>query len=84
MMRNQEYLRKEYSSGVTSSSKISGATNGNCDDGFEGEEDLSHMKRKLGHKSNYSASPPTKVVADRFVAYSADYHGPKRHPPKHN
>lgn len=85
MMRNQEYyLRKDYFMGGTAtSSKISGATNGNCDGGFEGKRDLS-VKCKLGDdKSN--TSPPTKlVVASRFVAFSADYHGPKRHPPKHN
>ncbi|KAF3443983.1 hypothetical protein FNV43_RR13673 [Rhamnella rubrinervis] len=49
-MRNQEdYLRKEYfieGGTATTSSKISGATNG--DDGFEGKGDLSVMKCKLG------------------------------------
>lgn len=63
---------------TTTSSKNSGAT---CDSEAR-KGDLS-VKCKLGRKS----SSAKKLVAhhhDRFVAFGADYHGPARHPPKHN
>ncbi|GMN57583.1 hypothetical protein TIFTF001_026696 [Ficus carica] len=60
-------------------SKISGATPSDDDDHkFEGKRGL-NGKRKLGdHKSS------TAKKMGGFVAFSADYHGPRRHPPKHN
>lgn len=81
---NEEWMRKETSpvregaiNGGRGSdhSKISGATtssDGNFE--IEGNGDFS-VKCKNGCG---------KVVVGRFVAFSADYHGPKRHPPKHN
>lgn len=64
---------------TTTSSKNSGAT---CDSEAR-KGDLS-VKCKLGRKSS---SAKKKLVAhhhDHFVAFGADYHGPARHPPKHN
>ena len=60
-------------------SKNSGANryDGKCD--FEG-------KRAFNVKCKYwneTSSTPKVETAD-FVAFGADYHGPNRHPPKHN
>ncbi|KAK8541711.1 hypothetical protein V6N12_014338 [Hibiscus sabdariffa] len=67
-------VRKESGKGVDS--KNSGAnygSDGKCD--FEGKEGFS-VKCKTWKE--------TKVETDDFVAFGADYGGPKRHSPKHN
>lgn len=82
-MGKQESMRKETSlregpinGGGSDYSDISGATtssDGNF--GFEGKGDFSVKRKNIGSE---------KPVVGRFVAFSADYHGPKHHPPKHN
>ena len=59
-------------------SKNSGAkrSDGKCD--FE-EKGAFNVKCKSWNKT----STP-KVETTDFVAFGADYHGPNRHPPKHN
>lgn len=60
-------------------SKISGANHfvGNCE--IEGKGGLD-AKCKFGDENN----APTSRNVVSFVAFSADYHVPKRHPPKNN
>ena len=60
-------------------SKISGANHsvGNCE--LEGKGGLD-VKCKIGDQSSIRSS--INVVS--FVAFTADYHVPKRHPPKNN
>lgn len=57
-------------------SKISGAT---PSDGKGGV----NVKSKLGDKSDHLSTSAMKV-GGLFVAFSADYHAPRRHPPIHN
>lgn len=61
-------------------SKNSGANrfDGKCHD-FEEKGSAFNVKCK---KWNETTTP--KVETADFVAFGADYHGPKRHPPKHN
>ena len=86
MMKHKELMTKEIvkeaGSSIGGISKISGATHSdgsNCD--FDqGKRDFSAVECKPGEQKSDSS---VKKVAG-FVAFSADYHGPKRHPPKHN
>lgn len=64
---------------TTTSSKNSGAT---CDS--EARKGDLNVKCELDKRS-ISAKKTLKVAHhDHFVAFGADYHGPARHPPKHN
>ncbi|GMI77070.1 hypothetical protein HRI_001376300 [Hibiscus trionum] len=60
-------------------SKNSGAnrSDGKCE--FEGKGALN-----VKYWNENSSDPPPRVETPGFVAFGADYGGPKRHPPKHN
>lgn len=66
-------------------SKISGATYSDGIFDFEREGSI-NVKTKVGHnKSTSSISSTTrKFHMGGFVAFTADYHGPSHHIPKHN
>lgn len=60
--------------------KISGASHSDGKFHFEGRGDFLGKRKFEDHKSN---SHKLNNAAG-FVAFNSDYHGPKRHPPKHN
>lgn len=65
----------------TGTSKISGATYTVLKCELEGKGEI-HAKCKLCSDKNNGVPKKTNVVG--FVAFSADYGGPKRHLPRHN
>lgn len=79
MAAQKVVLKKEELTPITStSSKNSGAT---CDS--EARKGDLNVKCELDKR--ISAKKKLKVAHhDHFVAFGADYHGPARHPPKHN
>ncbi|GLT56365.1 hypothetical protein SLA2020_294090 [Shorea laevis] len=71
----EKVLRKGIVEAAGKASEISGATLS-----FEGKKDS-------GGKCEFwdrSIRTTKNVDGARLVAFGADYHGPKRHPPKHN
>ncbi|PON82125.1 hypothetical protein TorRG33x02_221200 [Trema orientale] len=88
MMKFKVPMRKERvkeGANIGGIPKISGATcsdGSNCDSD-QGKRDFS-VECKLGDYQKSDGTSAKKVATSGFVAFSADYHGPKRHPPKHN
>jgi hypothetical protein len=81
-MAVHKVLRKEIEREDGLNAEISGAIHS---DGIldEVKGDF-RVKCKEGDNSGGSSSTPKKYKENGFVAFTADYHGPERHTPKHN
>ena len=62
--------------------EISGANRSGGNFDFEGKDGFSVKSKLRAHRIRITTNSTWKV--NGFVVFSADYHGPKRHPPKHN
>ncbi|PON58056.1 hypothetical protein PanWU01x14_169870 [Parasponia andersonii] len=85
MMKFKELMRMEI---VKEGPKIGGISGATCSDGSncvldQGKRDFS-VECKLRDYQKRDGTSAKKVTTSGFVAFSADYHGPKRHPPRHN
>ena len=85
-MAVQKVLRKEIEREEGLNAKISGAIHsGGILDEVKGDF---RVKCKEGDNSSSSSSSSSstskKYKENGFVAFTADYHGPERHTPKHN
>lgn len=72
----KEIAEKQGSDGGASKNSGANRSDGKCD--FE-EKGAFNVKCK-----SWDGSSTPKVETAHFVAFGADYRGPKRHPPKHN
>lgn len=79
VVMSKEIEREDGLKGETA--EISGAIH--SDGILEVKGDFIRVKCKVGDNSR-SSSSPKKYKEDGFVAFTADYHGPQGHTPKHN